>query len=1078
MKKLLQKICIVFICALMCIAVIPHSVVSADEASDNVPVSASVSHMIINQIYGSQASSEYISHDFIELYNPTDESVDLEGWSVQYRASSADKTRVDLSWAKLTLTGVVPAHHSYLIRCMESSAYAGDDRIINDYDISWDIALYNKGLSVVLMSTDELIPADSAVFDNDLKKPVIEGYVDMLAVRGNDDKPAQVPEAYESAVNPWQSKKIGIMRNGFADTDDNSADTVKADYSVENISGFFPKSTKNGAWGAPADRSIKISADSGFYDSPFVLTVQTEEGKLYYTLDGSEPEPGEEFTYAYDESKGITINDATDSPNIISMRTDISAGYNLNDDGTTLAGYVSPQYNIDKCTVVRIAAFYDDGSHSDILTNSYFVGFDNRDSISNLNVLSMVADPDDLFDYDKGIYVLGAMGTFDKVHWWWSNGNFRMKGKDWERKASMEFFDTERKLIVDQTGGIRIHGGGSRGFAQKSFNLYAREEFDGNKRFNYDFFGTGYLAKKLTLSNGGDDIKSKSADYMINTLCTDDEYFGIAKMIPYALFLNGEYWGTYYLTEKYDDEYIEYYYGVKHKNVVIIKNGEVEEGNEEDMSLYDQMKSFVVNNDMSDENNYAQACNLIDIDSFVHYYATEIYIGRNMDWPISNWATWRARETGSGEYEDGRWRWLLFDLNSGSMGDGSNKNPRSVTDTCKTDGMFNSLMNNSAFRDKMYFALREIGTTSLRADVMSEFLDDYLDKYLASLESSHDRYYGKDADSGIETLINDRRTFFNNRFDRIIGDMEQYSGMHEIMRISGNTRYETSMKIADYYKENLNEGKKFDSVVIATGENFPEELAGSYLANKKNAPILMINENTASKVVSYIRENLVEGGQIYVLGGESVIASSWLGDLNYHRLSGADRYLTNIEILNEAGISGNSIFVCTGNNYADALSGSGLDYPILLVGKSLTDDQIKFLSGKNREFIIIGGPGAVSESVADQLRSYGKIADRIAGENRYDTSKQLAEKYATYARKIVVATGQNFPDGLCGGPVAYKLGSPIVLINSTNNASYGKKFITDSSIKNGLVLGGTNTLSDAVIRDIFKMSASDDITAY
>ena len=129
MKKLLQKICIVFICALMCIAVIPHSAVSADEGSDNVPVAAGVSHMIINQIYGSRASSEYISHDFIELYNPTDESIDLEGWSVQYRASAADKSRVDLSWTKLTLTGVVPAHHSYLIRCKESSTYAGDDRI-------------------------------------------------------------------------------------------------------------------------------------------------------------------------------------------------------------------------------------------------------------------------------------------------------------------------------------------------------------------------------------------------------------------------------------------------------------------------------------------------------------------------------------------------------------------------------------------------------------------------------------------------------------------------------------------------------------------------------------------------------------------------------------------------------------------------------------------------------------------------------------------------------------------------------------------------------------------------------------
>ena len=780
MKQYLKKAFrIMAISILICFSLIPLSVSAADNENSNGSYSAENPHMIINQIYGSSASSEYISHDFIELYNPTDESVDLSGWSVQYRASAADKASSDLSWNKLTLSGVVPPRHSYLVRCRESSKYSGTD-IISDYDISWDIALYNKGLSVVLMSTDTLIPSDSAVFDNDTKYPVVEGYVDMLSVAGNDEKPEQIPETYETAVNAWQSKKTGIIRNSFADTDDNSTDVLKADYSTENVSAIFPKSTNSGEWGAPAeiDKSMSFSADSGFYDSAFDLKIEHGDGKLYYTLDGSEPDPDSENTYEYDDAKGIVIGDATENANTISMRTDISAGYYLNDEGMTLGGYVSPEYQIDKCTVVRAAAYYEDGTRSDTYTNSYFVDFDNRDSIKNLNVLSLVATPEDLFDYEKGIYVLGKNEAFDSNHWWWSNGNFRLKGKNWERKASMEFFGTDGKLIADQIGGIRIHGGGSRGFAQKSFNLYAREEFDGNKRFNYDFFGTGYRAKKLTLSNGGDDIKSKSADYMINTSCSGDEYYGIAKMIPYALFLNGEYWGMYYLTEKYDDKYIEYYYGVKDSNVAIIKNGEVEEGVDEDLSTFNQMKSFIVESDMGDEENYKKACELIDIDSFIHYYGTEIYIGRNMDWPISNWATWRARETGDGTYEDGRWRWLIFDLNSGSMGDGSNKNPKSVRDTAITDGMFKSLMENKEFREKMLTALEEIGTKYLSEDSMDAFLNNYIKNYLTPLEASHDRYFGKDADSGIESLISDRKTFFDNRYDWIVADMKEYATGH------------------------------------------------------------------------------------------------------------------------------------------------------------------------------------------------------------------------------------------------------------------------------------------------------------
>ena len=816
MKHRLIKTIIVTICTMMCLTRLP---LQADVSEKGY--SADTPHMIINQIYGSGASSQYVSHDFIELYNPTDQGIDLEGWSVQYRAAAADKNRTDLSWHKLTLSGIVPPYHSYLIRCRESASYEGTDRVISDYDISWDIALYNKGLAVVLLSTDTLIPEDSVVFDNETKAPVIEGYVDMLSVAGNDDKPEQIPETYETAVNAWQSKKIGVIRNNFADTDDNSADISKADYSVENVSAIFPKSTKSGAWGAPPDRSIIFSADSGFYDSPFTLKIETGDGRLYYTLDGSEPNPDSESTFVYDKEKGIPVNDATDNPNTISMRTDISAGYHLNDDGTTIGGYESPTYNIDKCTVVRVKAYYSDGSYSDTITNSYFVGFDGRDSIHNLNVLSMVADPDDLFDYDKGIYVLGVNGTFDSVHWWWSNGNFRLKGKEWERKASMEFFDTEGNLINDQIGGIRIHGGGSRGFAQKSFNLYAREEYDGKKRFEYDFFGTGYLAKKLTLSNGGDDINSKSADYIINTACTEDEYYGVAKMIPYALFLNGEYWGMYYLTEKYDDKYIEYYYGVKSSNVVMVKNGELEEGKDADMSLFEEMKAFIVDNDMENEENYRQACELIDIDSFMHYYGTEIYIGRNMDWPISNWALWRARETGDGTYEDGKWRWLIFDLNSGSMGDGSNKNPKSVRDTAKTDAMFNGLMKNEGFREKMYDVLQEIGTEYLSADIMDEMWDNYLADYLAALEASHDRYCGKEAESGIEGLVHDRKVFFENRYVRIMTDMEEFSGMHKVQRLSGNTRYDTSLKIADYYKYTVNDGEKFEAVVVSTGGKLP-----------------------------------------------------------------------------------------------------------------------------------------------------------------------------------------------------------------------------------------------------------------
>lgn len=71
-------------------------------------------HIITNQVYGG-AEDGYASHSFIELYNPTDEAVDLNGWSIQYK-SSVDGGASD-EWQKLELTGWIGAGDYYLVRC-------------------------------------------------------------------------------------------------------------------------------------------------------------------------------------------------------------------------------------------------------------------------------------------------------------------------------------------------------------------------------------------------------------------------------------------------------------------------------------------------------------------------------------------------------------------------------------------------------------------------------------------------------------------------------------------------------------------------------------------------------------------------------------------------------------------------------------------------------------------------------------------------------------------------------------------------------------------------------------------------
>jgi uncharacterized repeat protein (TIGR02543 family) len=212
-----------------------------------------ISHVVINQVYGG-SDDGYASHSFIELYNPTEDDVDVSSWSVQYRSSAKGKNST--SWSKLDLEGKIPAHTSYLIRCgsVDNPEKTSVDLTEEEkYDIAWSQSLNNKGLSVVLMCNQTQINADNDVFDNVTKSPVAAGYVDMFAVSGNDGTEKQRALYYETAASAEQSKKKTLRRIGFQDTDDNSVgvDFEVVDYSFDNnayISYISPKCTKDGIW--------------------------------------------------------------------------------------------------------------------------------------------------------------------------------------------------------------------------------------------------------------------------------------------------------------------------------------------------------------------------------------------------------------------------------------------------------------------------------------------------------------------------------------------------------------------------------------------------------------------------------------------------------------------------------------------------------------------------------------------------------------------------------------------------------------------------------------------------------------
>ena len=302
-----------------------------------------------------------------------------------------------------------------------------------------------------------------------------------------------------------------------------------------------------------------------------------------------------------------------------------------------------------------------------------------------------------------------------------------------------------------------------------------------------------------------------------------------------------------------------------------------------------------------------------------------------------------------------------------------------------------------------------------------------------------------------------------------------------VERIFGSTRYETALKTADAFKEQLGL-EKFDSVILACGSNYADALAGSYLSSVTKAPILLVDgrQDHIKLVQDYIKKNLNEGGRIYMLGGAAVVpdaAVAGLSGFKTRRLGGKDRYETNVNILKEAArFAGDAeeYLVASGNGFADSLSASAVGKPIILVKNAVQPSQKNYINSlKGKKFYIIGGTGAVNADMEKVFKDLGKT-ERIWGNTRYETSTAVAKAFFDRPSSAVLAYGANFPDGLCGGSLAYSLEGPLLLAaNGKEDAAVD--YATKNGVFFGAILGGPTLISDSTAKTIFSLAANTEI---
>ncbi|OJW71697.1 MAG: hypothetical protein BGO59_27420 [Spirosoma sp. 48-14] len=471
--------------------------------------------------------------------------------------------------------------------------------------------------------------------------------------------------------------------------------------SVNNTSPGASNNSKTGY--AEVVSAPVFSQVGGFYTTGFSLTITSPDpaATIYYTLDGSEPNPASpgpntfQYKNNYPELPGqgygalltgsyqsftystpLTITDRSSEPNKASLK---SSTFNS-------SPYYVPTSPVFKGTVVRAVAYKPNALVSDIVTETYLIAPANR--YGNLPVVSIATNERSLFDYNSGIYTAGAIfdgwrsGNPTGEAIFCSPGNFTSKGDDWERPANAQFF-INGISILNQRIDMSINGGCSRSVPRKSLRLY------GDSDFSYPFFVNrpiNQFYNRLLLRNGGNDWD--------NTILIDAFVQTMVRHLPFEtqsnrpgiVLLNGEYWGVHTLMERYDKYYINRNYGVDTDSVDVIKfDYGAYVADDGDLVKFYAMKDYFVGTPTID---YNYVNTLMDVESFSDYQITEIYSG-NFDWPYNNQQLWRKRTSqylaNAPKGLDGRFRWMMNDMDW-TMGAGNSYTSNSLDRATSTAG--------------------------------------------------------------------------------------------------------------------------------------------------------------------------------------------------------------------------------------------------------------------------------------------------------------------------------------------------------------------------------------------------------
>ena len=309
---------------------------------------------------------------------------------------------------------------------------------------------------------------------------------------------------------------------------------------------------------------------------------------------------------------------------------------------------VTTALRIDTTKTIRCASFVAGALSGEELVRTYVF-----ESAPTIPAVFLTTDPKSLFDPDSGLFMKGNF----------PDGKVPEKGANyWQDKEIPVVVELMEKDAAAPSfvklAGLQVYGNYSRIKSEKSVAITFREKY-GDKRLNYALFPDypeqheykSFILRNFGNNFGMDYVRDRLGSSIGDDLGLDSRHGRYA-----VVYYNGEYYGIQDLRERSNEYYFETRYGMNPDDIDLLDaDNSVSAGSAVD---YETLIDWLESHNLADDENYAYVVSQIDIDNYLNYVHTELYVD-NRDWPANNLKKWRNSKLQT------KWKWILFDLDFG-----------------------------------------------------------------------------------------------------------------------------------------------------------------------------------------------------------------------------------------------------------------------------------------------------------------------------------------------------------------------------------------------------------------------------